>query len=60
MVHEIVAIEYGVHRADGWQVRKGELLRSFSRILGAPQPGYSRFNRTIVASIGGGNRLAWR
>jgi hypothetical protein len=24
--------------------------RSFSRIFGAPQPGYSRFNRTIVAS----------
>ena len=34
--------------------------RSFSRIFGAPQPGYSRFSRTIRASIGGGSRLACR
>jgi hypothetical protein len=31
--------------------------RSFSRILGAPHPGYSRFKRTIVASRGAGNRF---
>src|SRR6476646_10111828 len=34
--------------------------RSFSRILGAPQPGYSRFKRTMVASMGAGNRFACR
>jgi hypothetical protein len=32
--------------------------RSFSRIFGAPQPGYSRFKRTIVASMGAGSRFA--
>ena len=34
--------------------------RSFSRILGGPQPGYSRFKRTIVASMGAGSRFACR
>ena len=34
--------------------------RSFSRIFGAPQPGYSRFSRTIDASTVRGSRFAWR
>jgi len=52
MVHQMVTIEHRMDRADGREVRPGELLAQISRIFGAPQPGYSRFKRTIVASMG--------
>jgi hypothetical protein len=60
VLHQAVAIEDGVDGADGRQVRAVDCRRSFSRIFGAPQPGYSRFGRTITASSCGGSRLAWR
>jgi hypothetical protein len=55
-------IKHGVDRADGAGARPVNCCRSFSRILGAtmPQPGYSRFKRTIVGSRGTGSRFACR
>jgi hypothetical protein len=38
-----------------WQLRY--LLAELLAILGAPQPGYSRFRRTIRASMAGGSIL---
>jgi hypothetical protein len=59
MVHQPVAIEDGVDRADRWQ-RADKLLPELLADLRGAQPGYSRFKRTIVASIGAGNRFACR
>jgi len=56
-VHQAVAIQHGVHRADGWQVRARELLPTFLAALRRSQPGYFRFKRTIAASIGAGSPI---
>ena len=60
MVHQAVAIEHGVDRADRRQVRAGELLPQLLADLGRAPAGILPLQRTIVASIGAGSRFAWR
>jgi hypothetical protein len=60
MLHQVVAIEHRVDRADGRQVRAGELPPELlANLRGAPAR-ILALERTIVASIGAGNRFACR
>ena len=58
-VHQAMPIQYRMDGADRGELQdRDRLLPQFSRIFGAPHAGYSRFNRTMVASTGAGERLA--